>query len=52
MLNNYGIKAEQARVDERTKKFFTFFKDSEGLPLGVYEKYKGQEQKLSVFINF
>jgi glyoxylase I family protein len=32
-----GIKAEPIRVDELTKKRFTFFRDPDGLPIEVYE---------------
>ena len=37
-LKSKGIAVEDIRVDEITKKRFTFFKDPDYLPLEVYEK--------------
>ncbi|MDH5366855.1 MAG: VOC family protein [Cyclobacteriaceae bacterium] len=37
-LNNNGITAEPIRVDEATKKKFTFISDPDDLPIEFYEK--------------
>jgi glyoxylase I family protein len=37
-LRNKGIEIEPIRVDENTKKKFTFFFDPDKLPLEIYEK--------------
>jgi glyoxylase I family protein len=36
-LQAKGVSAEPVRVDESTKKRFTFFADPDGLPIEVYE---------------
>jgi glyoxylase I family protein len=36
-LLTYGIKVEPIRLDEHTKKRFTFFSDPDGLPIEFYE---------------
>ncbi|OWK42278.1 VOC family protein [Fimbriiglobus ruber] len=38
-LTGRGIVVEPVRVDEYTGKRFTFFKDPDGLPLELYERY-------------
>ena len=38
-LNERGIETEQIRIDPTTGNKFTFFKDPDGLPLELYEKY-------------
>ena len=40
-LNERGIETEQIRIDPTTGNKFTFFKDPDGLPLELYEKYVG-----------
>ena len=40
-LNERGIETEQIRIDPATGNKFTFFKDPDGLPLELYEKYVG-----------
>ena len=37
-LNHHGIEPEPIRVDEFTKKKFTFFADPDNLPLELYER--------------
>lgn len=37
-LKEKGIKVEAIRVDEHTKKRFTFFTDPDELPIEIYEK--------------
>lgn len=37
-LNQHGIATEAIRCDEYTGKFFTFFKDPDGLPLELYQR--------------
>ena len=37
-LNDKGVTTEPIRVDEYTRKHFTFFSDPDGLPLELYEK--------------
>lgn len=37
-LRQHNIAVEDVRVDEITKKKFTFFADPDGLPIEVYEK--------------
>lgn len=37
-LNLKGIATEPIRIDEFTKKQFTFFTDPDGLPLEIYER--------------
>lgn len=36
-LQSKGVEVEAIRIDEITKKRFTFFKDPDGLPLEIYE---------------
>ena len=36
-LQQHGVEVEAIRVDEYTGKRFTFFADSDGLPLELYE---------------
>ncbi|MGZ3774118.1 MAG: SMU1112c/YaeR family gloxylase I-like metalloprotein [Bdellovibrio sp.] len=36
-LQQLGVKLEPIRIDEFTKKRFTFFKDPDDLPLEIYE---------------
>ena len=36
-LNKKEIKTEAIRIDQRTKKKFTFFKDPDDLPIEIYE---------------
>lgn len=36
-LNSFDVKTEPIRIDEITKKRFTFFFDPDGLPLELYE---------------
>lgn len=36
-LESHGVEVEAIRVDEYTKKRFTFFQDPDGLPLELYE---------------
>ncbi len=38
ILNRRGVITESIRVDELTKKRFTFFADPDGLPLELYEQ--------------
>ncbi|MCA1995522.1 MAG: VOC family protein [Coleofasciculus sp. S288] len=37
-LQSKGVEVEAIRIDEITKKRFTFFKDPDGLPLEIYER--------------
>ncbi|WP_295117644.1 VOC family protein [uncultured Chitinophaga sp.] len=37
-LKQLGVAVEEVRVDEITKKKFTFFTDPDGLPLEIYER--------------
>ncbi len=37
-LNDRGVETEEVRVDEITNKKFAFFRDSDGLPIEIYEK--------------
>lgn len=37
-LNKLGVKAEPIRIDESTRKKFTFFSDPDNLPIEFYEK--------------
>jgi len=37
-LNDLGVTVEPIRVDEATNKFFTFFRDPDGLPIEIYER--------------
>ena len=37
-LNDLGVAVELIRVDEATNKFFTFFRDPDGLPVEIYER--------------
>lgn len=37
-LRQHGVAVEDIRIDEITKKKFTFFTDPDGLPLEIYEK--------------
>jgi glyoxylase I family protein len=37
-LRDRGIDVEPIRVDESTKKAFTFFADPDGLPIEIYER--------------
>lgn len=36
-LNNWGVETEMIRLDEFSKKRFTFFSDPDGLPIELYE---------------
>jgi glyoxylase I family protein len=36
-LKDKGVEVEPVRVDEYTRKKFTFFSDPDGLPLEIYE---------------
>ncbi|WP_112181927.1 MULTISPECIES: VOC family protein [Paraliobacillus] len=36
-LNDQGVETEPIRIDELTKKKFTFFSDPDGLPLEIYQ---------------
>ncbi|WP_117168737.1 VOC family protein [Paraliobacillus sediminis] len=37
LLHEQGIETEPIRIDEQTKKAFTFFSDPDGLPLEIYQ---------------
>jgi glyoxylase I family protein len=37
-LNEHAVKTEPVRVDEYTRRKFTFFEDPDGLPLELYEQ--------------
>jgi len=38
LLKERGIQPESVRIDETTKKRFTFFNDPDGLPIEIYEE--------------